>query len=486
LTFRTEIASIQGFSQESTGSVLPWLSSARFSHADVPSSSHPRDVAVPGSTFVSERRMPFTRLGLVPSLAQALAGLGYATPTAVQHEAIPAVLAGRDVLATAQTGSGKTAAFALPLLQRLSERRPGSGRRPLQALVLVPTRELAAQVGEAMREIARALPVPVRVAVAFGGVSINPQLMSLRGGTDVVVATPGRLLDLVDHHAIDLGGLSTLVLDEADRLLDLGFDEELQRILALVPGRRQTLLFSATFPPAIEKLAGRVLRDALRIDVESVPATAPDIVQRAIEVDPPRRTQLLARLVRDEGWTRVLVFVATKHAAEIVADKLRKTGLAAEPFHGVLSQGKRSQVLADLKASRVQVVVATDLAARGIDVVALPVVVNYDLPRSAVDHVHRIGRTGRAGERGLAVSFVDASTEAHFRLIEKRQGQVVPRERIAGFEPSEPAGVLAGGGPADGAARTDAPAGLGGTGGVKGRRPSKKDKLRAAQQQQGG
>ncbi|HUD33713.1 MAG TPA: C-terminal helicase domain-containing protein, partial [Variovorax sp.] len=221
-----------------------------------------------------------------------------------------------------------------------------------------------------------------------------------------------------------------------------------------------------------------MLRDALRIDVESVPATAPDIVQRAIEVDPPRRTQLLARLVRDEGWTRVLVFVATKHAAEIVADKLRKTGLVAEPFHGVLSQGKRSQVLADLKASRVQVVVATDLAARGIDVVALPVVVNYDLPRSAVDHVHRIGRTGRAGERGLAVSFVDASTEAHFRLIEKRQGQAVPRERIAGFEPAEA--------PVDHAVAVGAVAAVDGTGGVKGRRPSKKDKLRAAQKQQGG
>lgn len=425
--------------------------------------------------------MPFTDLGLVFPSAHALADLGYGMPTAIQREAIPAVLAGRDLLATAQTGSGKTAAFALPLLQRLSEHRHGTGRRSsLQALVLVPTRELAAQVGEAMRAIARVLPAPVRVAVAFGGVSINPQLMSLRGGTDVMVATPGRLLDLIDHHAIDLGDLSTLVLDEADRLLDLGFDEELQRILALVPSRRQTLLFSATFPAAIEQLAGRVLRDALRIDVEVVPATAPDILQRAIEVDPSRRTQLLARLVRDEAWTRVLVFVATKHAAEIVADKLRKAGLAAEPFHGVLSQGKRSQVLADLKASRLQVVVATDLAARGIDVVALPVVVNYDLPRSAVDYVHRIGRTGRAGERGLAVSFVDASTQAHFRLIEKRQGQAVPRERIAGFEPSDMDGP---GLAVVDAAATDAAAG---TGGIKGRRPSKKDKLRAAQKLQGG
>ena len=422
--------------------------------------------------------MSFTSLGLVPSLTRALADLGYLTPTAIQQEAIPAVLGGRDVLATARTGSGKTAAFALPVLQRLSERAQGPGRRSLQSLVLVPTRELAAQVGEVMRGIARTLPTPVRVAVAFGGVSINPQLMSLRGGADVMVATPGRLLDLVAHRALDLGDLSILVLDEADRLLDLGFDEELQRILAQLPVRRQTVMFSATFPPAIEKLAGLVLRDAVRIEVADDLATASDIAQRAIEVDPPRRTQLLARLVRDEGWTRVLVFVATKHAAEIVADKLRMTGLTAEPFHGLLSQGKRSQVLADLKASRVQVVVATDLAARGIDVIALPVVVNYDLARSAVDHVHRIGRTGRAGEGGLAVSFVSASTEAHFRLIEKRQGVPVARERITGFEPRE---AMDGGVPVAGAPSVDATPG---TGGIKGRRPSKKDKLRAARKAQ--
>jgi superfamily II DNA/RNA helicase len=433
-----------------------------------------------GSNSLSERRMPFTSLGLVSPPVSALADLGYPTPTAIQREAIPAVLAGRDVLATAQTGSGKTAAYALPLLQRLSKRQPETGRRLLRVVVLVPTRELAAQVGETMRAIAGVLPTPVRVAVAFGGVSINPQLMSLRGGTDVMVATPGRLLDLIDHHAIDLGHLSTLVLDEADRLLDLGFDAELQRILELVPARRQTLMFSATFLPAVEKLAVRLLQDALRIDVEAVPATAPDILQRAIEVDPSRRTQLLARLVRDEAWPRVLVFVATKHAAEIVADKLRKTGLTAEPFHGVLSQGKRSQVLADLKASRLQVVVATDLAARGIDVVALPVVVNYDLPRSAVDYVHRIGRTGRAGERGLAVSFVDASTQVHFRLIEKRQGQTVPRERIAGFEPT---GMDSTDKTAVDPKASDLAAGAGG---IKGRRPSKKDKLRAAQRRQAG
>lgn len=409
--------------------------------------------------------MPFATLGLLSPLAQAAAERGYAVPTPIQREAIPAVLAGRDVLASARTGSGKTAAFALPLLQQLLDRRHETGR-DLPALVLVPTRELAAQVAETLRALAQTLPVRLRIALIHGGVSINPQLMALRGGADVVVATPGRLLDVIGHNALRLGAVRTLVLDEADRLLDLGFDEELQRILALLPARRQTLLFSATFPPAIEALAGAVLRDPLRIDLPVEPESAPDIAQRAIEVDPPRRTQLLAKLVKDEGWARVLVFVATKHAAEIVADKLRKAGLEAEPFHGVLSQGKRTQVLTDFKASRVQVVVATDLAARGIDVVQLPAVVNYDLPRSAVDHVHRIGRTGRAGERGVALSFVSPETEAHFRLIEKRQGAVVPREQIAGFEPAPRA--------------PDAAVTAPGGGGIKGKRPSKKDKLRAA------
>ena len=411
--------------------------------------------------------MPFEALGLVSPLARAAAAQGYAEPTAIQRAAIPAVLAGRDLLASAQTGSGKTAAFALPLLQKLLDGRNDPARQ-LPALVLVPTRELAAQVGETLRELARALPVPLRIVVAAGGVSINPQLMALRRGADVVVATPGRLLDIVDHNALRLGGLAVLVLDEADRLLDLGFADELQRILGLLPARRQTLLFSATFPPAIETLAATVLSDPLRIDIAAEPATAPDIAQRAIEVDAQRRTQLLVKLVRDEAWARVLVFVATKHAAEIVADKLRKAGLNAEPFHGVLSQGKRTQVLEDFKASRVQVVVATDLAARGIDVVQLPAVVNYDLPRSAVDHVHRIGRTGRAGEHGMALSFVTADMEAHFRLIEKRQGKSVPREQVAGFEPAPRAELL-----------TEAAAAAG-TGGVKGKRASKKDKLLAA------
>ena len=420
--------------------------------------------------------MPFSSLGfspaLLPVLLRAITENGYLTPTAIQSAAIPAALQGRDIVASAQTGSGKTAAFALPLLHRLAETPTGTTRR-IRGLILVPTRELAAQVGEAIVSLAKYLPQRIKVAVVFGGVSINPQMMNLRGGADIVVATPGRLIDLIDHNALTLASVSLLVLDEADRLLDLGFGEELGRILALLPAQRQSLFFSATFPPAIETLAASMLTDPLRIEVQAAPQAAPDIVQRAIEVDPSRRTQLLRHLVQTEKFKRVLVFVATKHAAEIVADKLRKADIEAEPFHGELSQGKRNQVLQDFKLKALQVVVATDVAARGIDIAQLPVVVNYDLPRSSVDYTHRIGRTGRAGESGMAISFVSANTEAHFKLIEKRQGVNVAREQVAGFEPVEVQQVN----PADPLSN----------GGIKGKRPSKKDKLRqAAAQTQAG
>ena len=413
--------------------------------------------------------MSFTNLGfsptLLPILLRAVADKGFAAPTAAQLAAIPAFLQGRDVLCTAPTGSGKTAAFALPLLHQVSE-RPARLAGKTQVLVLVPTRELAAQVGEAFVTFSKNLPQRVKVAVVFGGVSINPQMMNLRGGADIVVVTPGRLIDLLDHNALSLSHVKTLVLDEADKLLNMGFADELARILALLPAQRQNALFSATFAPAIEALATSLLHEPLRIEVPTEPKTQPDVVQRAIEVDAPRRTQLLRHLIQTEKLGRVLVFVATKHAVEIVADKLRKANIEAEPFHGALSQGKRSQVLMDFKARVVQVVVATDVAARGLDIKALPVVVNFDLPRSAVDYTHRIGRTGRAGLAGIAISFVSATTEAHWRLIEKRQAISVTREQVPGFEPVEVAPVNA----ADPA----------GTGGVKGTRVSKKDKLRAA------
>ncbi|MBY0557445.1 MAG: DEAD/DEAH box helicase [Burkholderiaceae bacterium] len=415
--------------------------------------------------------MSFSSLGLVPPLVNAVTEIGYQEPTAIQREAIPVILRGGDVLGAAQTGSGKTAAFALPLLQALLDNR--SGARQLHGLVLVPTRELAVQVGESIRKLAAQLPMPVKVAIVFGGVSINPQMMALRGGADIVVATPGRLLDLLDHNALKISRTAMLVLDEADRLLDLGFSEELNRILGMLPQQRQNLFFSATFPPRVQALAEQILHQPTRVEVLSEPVSKPDIVQRAIMVDVPQRTMLLKHLIKENQWSRVLVFVATKYAAEHVADKLNRNGIRAGAFHGEFSQGARSEVLGDFKACRLQVMVATDVAARGIDIARLPAVVNYDLPRSAVDYTHRIGRTGRAGESGVAISFVSAATEQHLRLIEKRQEIRLEREQIPGFEAQEtlPPPVYA---------VTDTV-----NGGIKGHRKSKKDKLREAAANQG-
>ncbi|MBG6220621.1 MULTISPECIES: DEAD/DEAH box helicase [unclassified Janthinobacterium] len=409
--------------------------------------------------------MPFSSLGLIPALVRAVAKAGYTEPTAIQAAAIPAILRGSDVLGAAQTGSGKTAAYALPLLQALMV--PASGPRQVRALILVPTRELAAQVGQTVHALAKPLPIKLKISVLFGGVSINPQMMQLRGGADIVVATPGRLLDLVRQNAVKLGGVSLCVLDEADRLLDMGFSEEIKAILALLPSTRQNLFFSATFPDSVQALADSLLKEPARIEVASEPQDQPDIVQRAITVDVPRRTQLLRYLILQQQWDRVLVFVATKYAAEHVADKLQRAGLHVGAFHGEFSQGTRSQLLADFKAGRLQVLVATDVAARGIDIAGLPAVVNYDLPRSAVDYTHRIGRTGRAGESGTAISFVTADMEAHFRLIENRNDLRIVREVVAGFEPMQL--------PAPVSALTDTL-----NGGVKGARKSKKDKLREA------
>jgi len=413
--------------------------------------------------------MTFSTLGLSPALLAAVAQLGHGHPTPIQQGAIAPALAGRDLLGSAQTGSGKTLAFALPLLQRL---QPNTSRvRQPQALVLVPTRELAAQVGEVIQALAQKLPRRVKVSVFFGGVSINPQMMSLRGGTDVVVATPGRLLDLVAHNALKLDAVALLVLDEADRMLDLGFADELAQVLTQLPAQRQNLFFSATFSPGVTALANTLLHDPVRVEVDAAQQQPMEIIQRAIAVDTAKRTQLLRQLMQQHAWPRALVFVATKFAAEIVADKLRKGGLTAEPFHGELSQGKRTQVLTDFKLERLQVVVATDVAARGLDIAGLPVVVNFDLPRSTQDYTHRIGRTGRAGEPGLALSFVSSTTQAHWRLIEKRQQVQLALESVPGFEAQELAPPVS--------TSADAPAGMG-SGGVKGLRPSKKDKLRAA------
>lgn len=409
--------------------------------------------------------MSFSSLGLSTTLVQAAHANGLVEPTPVQLQAVAPILQGRDLWACAQTGSGKTAAYALPLLDRICNTPSLRRQQGTRVLVLVPTRELALQVGEVFSSLANKLPKPMRMAVLYGGVSVNPQMMRLRSGADIVVATPGRLLDLVRSNALRLGDVQHLVLDEADRLLDPGFADELQAVLALVPSMRQTLLFSATFAPAVQTLAQSLLRDPVRVEISTEQQALPAITQRAIAVDTKRRTQLLKHLVQQHGWSRVLVFVATQYAAEHIAEKLYKSGIFASPFHGGLSQGARKQVLQEFKDERWQVVVTTDLAARGIDIAQLPAVVNYDLPRSAVDYVHRIGRTGRAGEQGVAVSFVTADAQAHFRLISKRYQLDLPLEVIAGFEPTEQP-----------APTSKSP------GGIKGKRPSKKDKLRAAAQ----
>jgi ATP-dependent RNA helicase RhlE len=422
--------------------------------------------------------MTFLSLGLNADTVRGAQELGFTHPTAIQLQAIPAILSGSDVRALAHTGSGKTLAFALPILQRLQASQKLTPLR-VQVLVLVPTRELAAQVGEVFRSVAQHLSNKTKIAVAFGGVSINPQMMSLRGGADIVVATPGRLLDLVQHNALKLGWVNTLVLDEADRLLDLGFAEELDKVLALLPQTRQNLFFSATFPTEVAKLVAGLLRDPVSIDLTILSDAGldnePSIEQRVIEVDAIQRTQLLVKLVRDNEWSGVLVFVATKYASEHVAMKLQRAKIYATAFHGDLSQGARGEAIHGLKEGGWQVVVTTDLAARGIDIPNLPVVVNYDLPRSPTDYTHRIGRTGRAGASGLAISFVSAATEAHFRLIEKRQGLSLPRETIDGFEPIDP--------PVPVNVLNDD--NVKNAGGIKGKRPSKKDKLRAAAAAQG-
>jgi superfamily II DNA/RNA helicase len=403
--------------------------------------------------------LSFASLGLSAPLLRAVTDLGYEELTPIQAAVIPLILAGRDVWARAATGTGKTAAFVLPILQRLG---PATTPRRVRALILSPTRELAMQTFDVIVALRAHLPHRLKAVVVLGGVSINPQMMELRGGADIVVATPGRLLDLVEKNALRLDGVEHLVLDEADRLMDNHFSEELARIVALLPAARQTLLFSATFSAALTKLEQQLLHDPVRVEAAEPATDVPAITQRAIEVDAPLRTRLLRHLLDTHGWERVLVFVATTHATEHVAAKLRKAGVSALALSGELSQRARTDALDTFRASRVRVLVATDLASRGLDITGLPAVVNYDLPRSPTDYVHRIGRTGRAKETGVAVSFVTAEAAAHFALIEKTHEHRVPRERIPGFEP------------------TQAPVRPPSTGGIKGARMSKKDKLRAA------
>jgi len=407
----------------------------------------------------------FRAIGLGDALIRAVSAQGYQMPTPVQVAVIPAALRGGDLWASAKTGSGKTAAFVLPLLQMLTS-RAGTLRhpKPIHALLLVPTRELALQIAEAVSILGAHLPSPPKTVVAVGGVSINPQMLALRGGADIVVATPGRLLDLVDNNALSLSSVRFLVLDEAERLLSLGFQAELSRVMNLLPPECQKLLFSATFPPAVRALAETFLHapTEINIDAGAIPDTSA-IVQRVIEVDDGRRTMLLRHLLREHQWSRVLVFVASKHDADRVAAKLQRAGLGAAALHGDMSQGTRTKALDDFKDQQLQILIATDLAARGIDITDLAAVVNYDLPRSPSDYLHRIGRTGRAGQSGVAISFINGTTAPHFALIERRHGISLDREIIPGFGPVEVA--LPPSNP---------------HGGVKGKRKSKKDRLREA------
>ncbi|MFZ3023920.1 DEAD/DEAH box helicase [Pseudomonas sp.] len=377
--------------------------------------------------------MTFASLGLIEPLQRALDELDYKIPTPVQAQAIPAVLAGRDLMAAAQTGTGKTAGFALPLLQRLMMEGPEVASNSVRALVLVPTRELAEQVHESFRTYGQHLPL--RTYAVYGGVSINPQMMKLRKGIDVLVATPGRLLDLFRQNAVKFNQLQTLVLDEADRMLDLGFADELRAVYAALPKKRQTLLFSATFSEAIRLLAGQMLDDPLSIEVSPRNVAASSVKQWLIPVDKKRKIELFCHLLKKQKWTQALVFVKTRKGVDELTELLQQQGINADGIHGDKPQATRQRALDRFKAREVQILLATDVAARGLDIDDLPLVVNFDLPIVAEDYVHRIGRTGRAGNSGQAISLVCADEVNMLAAIEVLTGQLLKRVDEQDFEP---------------------------------------------------
>jgi ATP-dependent RNA helicase RhlE len=377
--------------------------------------------------------MSFDSLGLSAEILRAVSDKGYTTPTPIQQQAIPLVLEGRDLMGGAQTGTGKTAGFTLPLLQRLMDTdKPHKGRRPLRCLILTPTRELAAQVHESVQTYGRNLPL--KSAVVFGGVSINPQKMKLIKGLDILVATPGRLLDHVSQRSADLSNIDILVLDEADRMLDMGFIHDIKKVLALLPKEKQTLLFSATFSNDIKKLANSLLNNPALIEVAQINTTAERIKQVVHHVDKGRKRELLSFLIGSNNWKQVLVFTRTKHGANRLAEQLGKDGIPSAAIHGNKSQGARTKALADFKAGKVRVLVATDIAARGIDIDQLPHVVNFELPNVAEDYVHRIGRTGRAGNEGEAMSLVCVDELKLLKDIERLTKNEIPKVAIEGYD----------------------------------------------------
>jgi ATP-dependent RNA helicase RhlE len=407
----------------------------------------------------------------MPELLRAVREQNYTDPTPVQAKSIPAILTGADVLAAAQTGTGKTAGFTLPVLQRLMEEPPADrGRRPVRALVLVPTRELAAQVHESVRSYGGHLPL--RAAVIFGGVGMQPQIDALRRGVDVVVATPGRLLDHAGQGNLDLSQVEVLVLDEADRMLDMGFIHDIKRVIKMLPSARQNLLFSATFPDEIRSLAARLLHDPMTIEVARRNEAAAKVEQLVYKVDRDRKADLLADLVQRGGWSQVLVFARTKHGANRLAQKLERAGITASAIHGNKSQSARTRALADFKSGRVRVLAATEIAARGLDIEGLPHVVNFELPFVPEDYVHRIGRTGRAGAGGQAVSLVCIDEGRLLADIERVLGKRLEVLTVAGFEPDPsiaPQPILRGGGRRDSGPRGGKPGGDQRPGGGRGR-----------------
>jgi len=405
--------------------------------------------------------MSFAALNLPEYLLRAVTAVGYEQPTPIQKASIPLIQAGRDLVAEAQTGTGKTAAYALPILQMVNSTPTAKKSLSVHTLVLTPTRELALQVASSFKRYGQYNPKKLSVVAVIGGVAINPQTKAIDSGADIVVATPGRLLDLFYNDEICLSEVKVLVIDEGDKMLNLGFAEELDHILDALPKKRQNLLFSATFPEKVTALTEKVLTDPIRVRFEEAIPTVATIQQRVLEVNRDNRGVLLRHLLKTENWEHVLVFVASKRAADNLARKLKKNGIKALAFHGNLHQSDRVDTLEQFKAKKFRVLIATDIAARGIDITKLTHVVNFDLPRSPADYIHRIGRTGRAGESGTAISFVSHETQDHFTLIEKRAQIQLKREQIVGFEltgvPSDPV-------------RGKAP--------VKGKRRSKKDKAR--------
>jgi len=390
-------------------------------------------ITISAASVSTDPQALFSDLGLGVPLLEALQDKGYVHPSPIQAQAIPAVIDGRDVMAAAQTGTGKTAGFTLPVLERLRHGKR-AGRGKIRALVLTPTRELAAQVLENVKAYSSRLPL--RSDVVFGGVKANPQIDRLRGGVDLLVATPGRLLDLHQQGALHFDQLECLVLDEADRMLDMGFIHDIRRLIRLMPAKRQTLLFSATFSPPIRKLASGLLHDPVHLQVTPENQTARSVEQVVYPCDMVRKGDLLSHLIRQGEWRQVLVFSRTKHGANRVADRLSKEGLSAAAIHGNKSQGARTRALQGFKQGSIRVLVATDIAARGIDIQQLPHVVNLDLPNVAEDYVHRIGRTGRAGETGHAVSLVAAEEALLLKAIERLTGEALKRQTVEGFEPT--------------------------------------------------